>query len=87
MLLGSAKEVQAAVGHYLQRWRSEDCFRMLKSGCGVERPAFRTALRLRRDIAIKSVIECRPMVLTLLGRQVSDLEAGLPFSASALAFL
>ena len=54
--------------HYLQRWRAEDFFRVLKSGCKVGHLAFRTADRLERAIAINAVIAWRLMVMTLLGR-------------------
>ena len=66
----SVEVAEEVVGHYVQRWRVEDCFRVLKSGCGAQRAAFRTALRLQRHIAIQSVIAWR---LTLLGRQVPEL--------------
>ena len=42
------------VGHYLQRWRIEDFFRVLKSGCKTEFLLFRTADRLQRAIAINA---------------------------------
>ena len=60
---------------------------MLKAGCVAERTTFRTAAGLQRDIAIKSVITWRLMVLTLLGREVPELEAELLFTAPELNFL
>ena len=87
MEVGSAEAAQQMVEHYLQRWRIEDYFRVLKTGCGAKRTAFRTALRLQRDIAIKSVIAWRLMVLTLLGREVPELDAELLFTAPELDFL
>ena len=75
------------VAFYLQRWRIEDFFRVLKSGCRVEHLAFRTADRLGRAIAINSVIAWRIMVMTLLGRQVPECEATLMFTDHELAFL
>ena len=83
----SAEEAIEVVDHYLQRWRVEDYFRVLKSGCGVERMTFRTAGRMQRAIAINSVIAWRLMVLTLLGRQVPTLPADLLFTAQELGFL
>ena len=81
---GSGAEI---VRHYLQRWRVEDYFRVLKSGCRVEHLAFRTADRLQRAIAINSVITWRIMVMTLLGRQVPECEAELMFTDPELDFL
>ena len=75
------------VGHYLQRWRIEDYFRVLKSGCRVEHLAFRTADRLHRAIAINSVIAWRLMAMTRLGRQVPDCAAELLFTDHELRFL
>ncbi len=82
-----AESAERVVGHYLQRWRIEDYFRVLKTGCGAQRSAFRNAVRLQRDVAIKSVIAWRLMVLTLLGRQVPELGADLLFTVEELAFL
>ena len=46
-------------GYYLQHWRVEDFFRVLKSGCRVEHLAFHTADRLQRTITINAVIAWR----------------------------
>ena len=75
------------VGFYLQRWRIEDFFRVLKSGCRVEFLLFRTAERLQRAIAINAVIAWRIMVMTLLGRQVPECEPHLMFADHELDFL
>ena len=80
----AAREV---IAFYLQRWRVEDYFRVLKSGCRVEHLAFRTADRLQRAIAINSVIAWRIMLMTLLGRQVPDCDPGLMFTDHELSFL
>ena len=87
MRVGSAEDARRMVEHFLQRRRIEDYFRMLKAGCVAERTTFRTAAGLQRDIAIKSVITWRLMVLTLLGREVPELEAELLFAAPELDFL
>ena len=81
------REAADIVGYYLQRWRIEDFFRVLKSGCRVEFLLFRTATRLQRAIAINAVIAWRIMVMTLLGRQVPDCEPQLMFADHELAFL
>ena len=75
------------VRHYWQRWRIEDFFRVLQSGCRVEHLAFRTADRLQRAVAINSVIAWRLMAMTRLGRQVPDCAAELLFTDSELSFL
>jgi len=75
------------VGFYLQRWRIEDWFRVLKSGCRVEFLLFRAAERLRRAIAVNAVIAWRVMAMTLLGRQVPDCDPELMFTDADLDFL
>ncbi len=52
----SAEDAAKMVGFYLQRWKVEDFFRVLKSGCRTEFLLFRTAERLQRAIAINAVI-------------------------------
>lgn len=85
--VGDAETAAEVVGHYLQRWRIEDFFRVLKSGCRVEFLAFRTAERLQRAIAINAVIAWRIMLMTLLGRQVPDCNSQLMFTDQELGFL
>ena len=85
--VANAKEAAQVVGFYLQRWRVEDFFRVLKSGCRVEFLLFRTADRLQRAIAINAVIAWRIMVMTLLGRQVPACEPDLMFADHELDFL
>ncbi|MDE2826716.1 MAG: IS4 family transposase [Bacteroidota bacterium] len=85
--VGDADAAAEIVRHYLQRWRVEDFFRVLKSGCRVEHLAFRSADRLQRAIAINSVIAWRIMLMTLLGREVPACEPGLMFTDHELGFL
>ena len=81
------EEALQVLDHYVKRWRIEDFFRVLKSGCKVERLALRTALRLERAIAIYCVIAWRLMVLTLLGRTVPELDSEVFFTELELRFL
>ena len=85
--VASPKDAADITGFYLQRWRIEDFFRVLKSGCRVEFLLFRTAERLQRAVAINAVIAWRIMVMTLLGRQVPDCEPHLMFADHELDFL
>ena len=90
LVTAAVESVEAAaevVGWYLQRWRVEDFFRTLKSGCKVEFLRFHTAERLERAIAINAVIAWRIMLMTLLGRHVPECEAELLFSDNELHFL
>ena len=69
------------------RWRVEDFFRVLKSGCRAEHLAFHTAERLQRAITINAVIAWRLMLMTLLGREVPQCAAELMFTDIELRFL
>ena len=83
----TAEEAAEVVGFYLQRWRIEDFFRVLKSGCRVEHLLFRAAERLQRAVAVNAVIAWRIMVMTLLGRQTPDCDPELMFTDAELGFL
>ena len=76
-----------SIGYYLKRWRVEDFFRVLKSGCRAEHLAFHTAERLQRAITINAVIAWRLMLMTLLGREVPQCAAELMFTDIELRFL
>ena len=75
------------IGHYLRRWRVEDFFRVLKSGCRAEHLGFHSAERLQRAITIQAVIAWRLMLMTLLGREVPECDAELLFTDIELRFL
>ena len=75
------------VGHYLRRWRVEDFFRVLKSGCRAEHLGFHRAERLQRALTIQTVIAWRLMLMTLLGREVPECDAEPLFSDIELRFL
>ena len=75
------------IGHYLRRWRVEDFFRVLKSGCRAEHLGFHRAERLERALTIQAVIAWRLMLMTLLGREVPECDAELLFSDIELRFL
>ena len=75
------------IEHYLRRWRVEDFFRVLKSGCRAEHLGFHSAERLGRALAIQAVIAWRLMLMTLLGREVPECDAELLFSDIELRFL
>ncbi len=75
------------IEHYLRRWRVEDFFRVLKSGCRAEHLGFHSAERLERALTIQAVIAWRLMLMTLLGREVPECDAELLFSDIELRFL
>ena len=76
----SADDALNCVKWYCLRWRIEDWHRVLKSGCGVQKMAHKTAERLKRAIAINLVIAWRIMLMTLLGRETPELPPEVMFS-------
>jgi len=76
----SAAEAEQCLRWYVLRWRIEDWHRVLKSGCGIEDLAHKTAERLRRAIAINLVIAWRIMLMVLMGRETPQLPAEVLFS-------
>ena len=74
------------VGHYLRRWRVEDFFQVLRSGCRAEHLGFHSAERLQRALAIQAVIAWRLMLMILLGREVPECAAKFLFSDVELRF-
>lgn len=76
-----------AVRFYRMRWRVEDFFRVLKSGCGAERLRFQSAERLQRAIAVQAVIAWRLMAMVQLGREVPDCAPETVYSDVELRFL
>jgi hypothetical protein len=76
----SAVQAERCLRWYVLRWRIEDWHRVLKSGCGIEDIAHKTAERLRRAIAINLVVAWRIMLMTLMGRETPKLPAEILFS-------
>ena len=72
---------------YTLRWRIEEYFRVLKSGCKVEELQHHTAERLERAIAIKMVVGWRIQLMVQLGRETPDLPPDLLFSDGELRVL
>lgn len=73
--------------YYKLRWRVEDTFRVLKSGCKVEKLRMKKAKSLHRAITIHMVTAWRIMLLTLLGRSSADLDLEVVFRTSELKMM
>ena len=85
--MASAADAQQMLHWYTLRWRIEDYFRVLKSGCKVEELQHHSAERLQRAIAIKMVVGWRIQLMVRLGRELPDLPAELLFSDAELRVL
>lgn len=80
MRIDSLDKAMQCVRWYCLRWRIEDWHRVLKSACRVEDARLKTAVRLKRAIAIDMVVAWRIMLMTLLGREVPELPAETLFT-------
>ena len=76
----SPEQARQMLSWYCLRWRIEDWHRVLKSGCRIKQLGHHSAERLERAIAIHLVIGWRIMLMTLLGRETSELPPDLLFS-------
>ena len=83
----SADDATRILQWYALRWRIEDYFRILKSGCKVEELQHHSAERLERAIAIKMVVAWRIQLMVRLGREVPELPAEVLFSDIELRVL
>lgn len=65
---------------YRARWRIEEWHRVLKSGCKIENVKNRSAVNIKRAIAVDLVVAWRIMLMSLLGRECEHLPADLVFT-------
>ena len=87
MPVESADDAERILTWYGLRWRIEDYFRVLKSGCRIEELENRTAGRLQRAAAINIVIAWRIHLMTRLGRELPGLPSEILFSDVELRVL
>ena len=80
----TATEAMQIVEYYTLRWRVEDIFRVLKTGCRIEKLRMQQAEALHKAITLHMVTAWRIMLLTLLGRLSSDMEAEVIFTEAEL---
>lgn len=73
------QEARRIIRIYLRRWDIEVFFRVLKTGCRVERIQLKTREALERALMIYLVVAWRILYLTHLGRRCPDLPCGCVF--------
>ena len=61
------------IQYYTCRWSIELLFKILKSGCRIEELQLETGARLRRCLAVYSVVAWRVLFLTMQSRQQPDM--------------
>lgn len=64
---------------YLCRWQIEIYFRILKSGCNVEKLQLECVQRLRPAVGMYMIVAWRVLYLTMLGRQCPQLPCDVVF--------
>jgi hypothetical protein len=85
--LRSPEQALRCVEWYCLRWRTEDWYRVLKSGCAIEKLGHTSAERLGRAVAMHGVIAWRIMLMALLGRTNPGLPPDVLFSDLELQLL
>jgi transposase Tn5 family protein/transposase-like protein len=66
-------QVETVIGYYCVRWQIEIYFRVLKSGCEVEKSQLETAKRYRNYLALCMIVAWRVMYLMMLGRRCPEM--------------
>lgn len=69
----TVEDVERVIEYYCCRWEIEIYFRVLKSGCGVERLQLETTPRVAACVAVYLIVAWRVMFVMMLGRQCPDL--------------
>ncbi len=82
--VSTPEQAEQIVTYYKLRWRVKDTFRVLKSGCKIERLRLQKASSLHRAITIYMVTSWRIMLLTLLGRTTIHLDIEAVFQESEI---
>jgi Transposase Tn5 dimerisation domain/Transposase DNA-binding len=71
--IDTLEQVLLVVEYYCRRWQIEIYFRVLKSGCEVEKSQLETAGRYKRYLALCLIVAWRVMYLMMLGRRCPDM--------------
>ena len=78
----TAEQALEKISWYLCRWQIEIYFRILKSGCKIEKLQLEHVERLRPALALYMIVAWRVLYLTLLGRECPELPCDLVFETS-----
>lgn len=77
----TAEQVLRVVDTYVGRWPIEVFFRVLKTGCTVEKIQLETSARLMRCLMLYKIVAWRVLYLTMLGRECPQLPCDVLFTA------
>jgi Transposase DNA-binding/Transposase Tn5 dimerisation domain len=80
--IGTIEEILMVIDYYVARWAVEIFFRMLKTGCGVEKIQLETLARLKNCLAMYAIVAWRVLYLTYLNRTCPTLPCTAVFTKS-----
>ena len=75
----SVEEAARVVDFYKRRWNIEQLFRILKSGCKIEKRQLQTADRLKNCITMDLIVAWLVFYLTIVGRETPDIPCTVIF--------
>jgi hypothetical protein len=78
--INTFKQVCKVIEYYCCRWQIEIYFKILKSGCQVEKLQLETAERFLPCLALYQIIAWRVMYLMMLGRECPEMSCDLVLS-------
>jgi hypothetical protein len=73
-------QVCLIISYYCCRWQIEIFFRILKSGCGIEKLQFENAERFKACLTLYMIISWRVLYTLMLGRECPELSVDKIFS-------
>lgn len=78
--IDSVEQVKRVVSLYTSRWQIEIYFKVLKSGCGINKTRLRTRERIENFIAFSLLVAWRVMLATYLPREFPDVPCTVLFT-------
>jgi hypothetical protein len=79
-LVGNVEDAFCVIGWYCCRWQIEVFHKIIKSGCQVENCLLQTADRLKKYIALMSIVAWRLHLMTYINRTEPDLSCTIILS-------
>ena len=83
----SVEDAIKCIKYYRNRWTVEEYFRVLKSGCNVEKVFYDKCERVLRSIAINLIVAWRVLFIGLLGGKLPNVPADVMFDSDELKVL
>ena len=85
--ISTPEEIEAIVDHYRARWRIEEFFKALKSGCAIEQRQLTDLDALLRALSFFAMIAWRLLAMRVLARVDSTVSAAALFEAQDVAVI